>query len=351
VSDARDPGPDQRSAVKRRRRPRRHFSGALRWLRPPRQLRPTRAGWSFFALTFGIGFAALNTGNNLLYLVLSLMLAFLVLSGVLSESALRGVALRRRVPRELYAESDAWVSVEIHNQQRRVVAYALVVEDRWIDDAGRERAAGRCFALRIGPGAGETRSYRLCPERRGELAFAGFIVSTRFPFGLFSKSLTIDAPERALVYPAVDPVPIPRDFGGVRESGEGIAGPRGCGAEVGGVREYQRGDPARRIAWRASLRSRALWVRAGESEHQGEVEVRLRTADRTADARFERDVRGSASEVAALLAHGLRVGLRTDREHLAPGAGAAQRARLLGFLARVRPDAERGERDPVRGAA
>ena len=68
---ARDPGPDQRSAVARRRPLRRAFSGALRWLRPPRQLRPTRAGWSFFALTFGVGFAALNTGNNLLYLVLS----------------------------------------------------------------------------------------------------------------------------------------------------------------------------------------------------------------------------------------------------------------------------------------
>ncbi|MBW2401796.1 MAG: DUF58 domain-containing protein, partial [Deltaproteobacteria bacterium] len=46
-------------------------------------------------LTFGVGFAALNTGNNLLYLVLSLMLAFLVLSGVMSESALRGIRVRR----------------------------------------------------------------------------------------------------------------------------------------------------------------------------------------------------------------------------------------------------------------
>jgi len=315
----------------------RRFSGALRWLRPPRRLSPTRAGWCFFALTFGIGFAALNTGNNLLYLVLSLMLAFLVLSGVLSESALRGVVLRRRLPRELYAEREAWVGVEIHNRQRGVVAYALVVEDRWIDAAGRGRAAGRCFALRIAPGAAETRSYRLRPERRGELAFAGFVVSTRFPFGLFSKSLTIDALDRALVYPAVDPVPIPRDFGGVREAGEGVAGPRGHGAEVGGVREYARGDSPRRIAWRASLRARSLWVREVESEHQGEVEVRLRTAGRTADAGFERDVRGSASEVAALLERGLRVGLRTDREHLAPGAGASQHARLLGFLARIQP--------------
>ena len=340
---ARDPGPDQRPALndagwRRRRTLRRYFSGVQRWLRPPRRLSPTRAGWCFFALTFGVGFAALNTGNNLLYLVLSLMLAFLVLSGVLSESALRGVEVRRRLPRELYAERDAWVGIEIANHQRRVVAYALVVEDRWIDDRRRERAAGRCFALRISPGGSEQRSYRLRPEQRGELAFAGFVVSTRFPFGLFSKSRSFEAPDRALVYPAVDPVPIPRDFGGARESGEVVTGPRGAGAEVGGVREFARGDAPRRIAWRASLRAQALWVREVESEHQGEVEVRLRTAGRPADSGFERDVRGSASEVFALLERGLRVGLRTDREELGAEAGARQRARLLGFLARVAPD-------------
>jgi uncharacterized protein (DUF58 family) len=336
VSAARDPGSDQRSALKRRRL-RRAFTGALRWLRPPRRLSPTRAGWSFFALTFGVGFAALNTGNNLLYLVLSLMLAFLVLSGVMSESALRGVALRRRLPRELQAERDAWIGVEIHNRQRRVVAYALVVEDRWIDRAGAEHAAGRCTALRVAPGAHELRSYRLRPAERGELVFAGFVVSTRFPFGLFSKSRTFEAPERALVYPAVDPVAAPRDLRGARESGDGVAGPRGHGAEVGGVREYARGDAPRRIAWRASLRSGALWVREVESEHAREVELRLRTAGRTADAGFERDVRGSASQVTALLERGLRVGLRTERERVAPGAGSHQRARLLGFLARVEP--------------
>ena len=41
-----------------------------RWLKPPRLLRPTRAGWSFFVTTFAVGFAALNMGSNLLYLVL-----------------------------------------------------------------------------------------------------------------------------------------------------------------------------------------------------------------------------------------------------------------------------------------
>ena len=115
----------------------------LRWLRPPRTLRPTRAGWAFFAITFGVGFAALNTGNNLLYLVLSLMLSFLVLSGVLSESALRGITVERRLPRELYAGSRNPVLLEISNRLKRVPAFAIVVEDLLFEDGGQRHRGGR----------------------------------------------------------------------------------------------------------------------------------------------------------------------------------------------------------------
>ncbi len=344
-------------ASRKRRSPKSQFprvplSRLRRWLRPPRRLRPTRAGWTFFGLTFGVGFAALNTGNNLLYLVLALMLAFLVLSGVLSESALRGVAVRRRVPRELYAEHEGFVSLEIHNTQSRVAAYAVVVEDRLrigADDA--DAPAGRTFALRIEPGACETRTYRLRPARRGPLEFAGFVVSTRFPFGLFSKSLAIAAEERVLVYPAIDPITVPPDFGGAREAGETVSGPRGQGGEVGGVRPFADGDPPRRIDWRVSMRARNLFVREVESEHRAEVEVRLRTANRAAGDAFERDVRGSASEVAAFLDEGLRVALRTDHDHFDAREGAQQRARLLGFLARVVPNAPLASEAELQDAA
>ena len=101
-----------------------------RWLRPPRVLRPTRAGWIFLAIILGVGLAALNTGNNLLYLVLSLMLSFLALSGVLSESALRGIQIKRRLPREIFVGRDNSILIEVTNSQKRVAAYALVVEDR-----------------------------------------------------------------------------------------------------------------------------------------------------------------------------------------------------------------------------
>jgi uncharacterized protein (DUF58 family) len=307
-----------------------------RWLRLPRRLRPTRAGWTFFLFTFGVGFAALNTGNNLLYLVLALMLAFLVLSGVLSESALRGIQVRRRLPAELQAERDALVALEIANTQRRVAAFAIVVEDRILSSTGVDLPAGRCFALRIGAGRTEVRSYRFRPEQRGPLEFQGFVVFTRFPFGLFSKSLTLDAPKRALVYPATEPVGFPPGFGGSR-AGVESAGGGGRSSDVRGLREYAPGDALRRIHWRSSLRVGELVVREVEHEHEAEVEVRLRTAGERAGAAFERRVSWSASEIASLLRTGARVALRTDLEYFPADAGPRHRAQLLSYLALVQP--------------
>jgi uncharacterized protein (DUF58 family) len=338
VDSARDPGSDQHSALRRRaaRQPR-YFARARRWLRPPRQLRPTRAGWVFFALAFGVGFAALNSGNNLLYLILALMLAFLVLSGVLSESALRGIQVRRRLPRELQAGRDGLVALEIGNAQRRVAAFAIVVEDRIAAQPAGDRAAGRCFALRIGPGDTEVRSYRFRPERRGRLEFCGFVVYTRFPFGLFSKSLLIEAPDCTLVYPAIEALALPPDFGDARARGDDLRGAVGHGADVRGLREYAPGDPLRRVHWRSSLRAGSLLVREVESEQQAEVEVRLRTDGARKGEAFEERVRWSASEIAALLESGSRVALRTDRDYFPADAGPRQRAQLLGFLALVQP--------------
>ncbi len=313
-------------------------SRVQRWLRPPRMLRPTRAGWLFFCITIGVGFAALNTGNNLLYLVLSLLLAFLVLSGVLSESSLRGVRVRRRVPRELEAGSSCSVVLEVTNDQRRVAAFAIVVVDHASWQSAGAIEAGRAFALRIAPGETVRRHYRFEPEQRGILNFDEFQVFTRFPFGLFSKSLKISARQSALVYPALEPVDARAILGSPRGSGEQISSPVGVGSEAVGLRGYRAGDPVRRIHWRASIRKRELLTREVESERDAEFEVRLRTRDVIEGEAFERAIRWAASEVSSLLDYGTRVSLRTDRQFIPSADGQRQRATLLSFLALVRPD-------------
>jgi uncharacterized protein (DUF58 family) len=284
-----------------------------------------------------VGFAALNTGNNLMYLVLSLMLGFLLLSGVLSESSLRGIRVRRRLPRELYAGAENKVVLEISNNQRRVASFAVVVEDRRAMPETDASNRPRAFALRVGAGETLRRSYSFQPDRRGRIEFNEFQVFTRFPFGLFSKSLTLPASQSALVFPALEPVPGLQNLGSPRDAGERVSAPTGSGADAIGLRDYTLGDPSRRIHWRASMRRRTLLVREVESEHEAEVEVRLRTRGAQPGERFERSVVWVASEIAALLDAGSRVALRTDDGLIDAGAGARQRVRLLSYLALVEP--------------
>ena len=329
-----DPRPGGRSALRTdawRRRVR-------RWLRPPRTLRPTRAGWLFFAATLGVGLAAMNTGNNLMYMVLSLLLAFLVLSGVLSESALRGVRVRRRISREIFAGTPAPLVLEITNGQRRVPSFAIVVEDLLGPHLERAQSVGRVFALRVGPGETETRTYRFAPSRRGDLGFAGFRVTTRFPFGLFSKAMLIEAEDRALVFPAVEKLVPMRSGTPTRDWGETSGGRGGDGSQVAGLRPFASGDHLRRVHWRASMRRATLLVRDRERDQRAEFEVLLRTRGAHPGQAFEDAVSHAASEVVAHLGAGWRVGLRTDSDTLEPTEGALQRDRLLCFLARVSPD-------------
>ncbi len=306
----------------------------------------------FLLINLGVGFAALNTGNNLLYLVLSLLLAFLTLSGILSESALRGLEIRRTQPREVFAGSDNPVHVEIRNTQRKVPAFAIVVEDRSVPppeieapDRGdwrltRDRdipIVGRVFALRIGPGKTESRTYALHPEHRGPLLFHSVRVSTRFPFGLFVKSRTIRALGEVLVYPQISPVDARPPMNGDQGQAEATIHARSGADDIAGLREWQPGDGLQRVHWKSSLRRDRLTVRTREDDQHAEIEVRLRTAGRVAPDVFERRVSWAASEIVAHLAAGRRVGLLTDREHLRAEAGRAQRTRLLSFLARVEP--------------
>jgi len=304
-------------------------------LRPPRTLRPTRAGWVFFALILGVGLAALNTGNNLMYMVLSLLLSFLVLSGVLSESALRGIRVRRRLPGELFAERTSHVVVEIHNDQARVPAFAIVVEDLTGEGVGSALPCGRAFALRIDPGATETRSYGLTPDARGRLAFAGYRVATRFPFGLFSKAMLIEDAQETVVYPAIDPVETAEAEGRVPRSGEAHGGQGGGSPESAGLRGFSPGDPYRRIHWRATLRRGQLLVRDQEHERHAEHTVCLRSADARPGAAFEAAVRRAASDVVAHLRAGFRVGLVTDGTSFAPAEDLSHRRAMLMALATV----------------
>jgi uncharacterized protein (DUF58 family) len=303
-------------------------------LRPPRRLRITREGKYFVGITLGVGFAAINTGNNLLYLLLGLLLALIVISGVLSEMSLRHLRVTRRLPRRAQVERPHVVEIEVYNEKRRAPSYAIEVEDLRAEQA----ADKRCFYLKVSPHSAQVAAYRRTPARRGLDNHVGFRVATRFPFGLFEKSREIPASDSLITYPAVDSVSL-RSDGPARGPGPDGTQARGQGDEIIGTRPMREGDDPRDIYWRRSACADQMVLKERTRESRYCVELFLDDTTQSeyisaelADS-FERRIRDIASRAVAHLRRGDTVNLRTSsgqRLSVTPSLGADS---ILTFLA------------------
>ncbi|MGH7270792.1 MAG: DUF58 domain-containing protein [Polyangiaceae bacterium] len=306
-------------------------------LRPPRRLKFTREGKFFVGITLGVGFAAINTANNLLYLLLGMLLALIVVSGIMSELSLRDLTVLRRLPLRAQVGRAHLVEIEVYNHKRRVPSYAIEVEDL----RASQPADKRCFFLKISPQSAQIAAYRRTPTRRGRDVHVGFRIATRFPFGLFEKSREVEAGGELIIYPAVDPVRL-AVVGGGRSAGSDVALAPGRGEEFVGVKLMRHGEDPRDVHWRKSAAVGQMVMRERSQETRPDVTltvdaVRPATAGDEWSASFERAIRDVASRAVAHLKRGDRVSVLTAGR----GAVRADRAfgadPLLRYLALLEP--------------
>ncbi|MEZ4223136.1 MAG: DUF58 domain-containing protein [Polyangiaceae bacterium] len=334
MARARSNHPDLPQPALERTPPKTRLGRVLRWFRPPRKLKLTREGKYFIGITFGVGFAAINTGNNLLYLLLGMLLSLIVVSGVMSELSLRHLTVVRRLPPRAQVGRPHLVEIEVYNHKQRVPSYAIEIEDL---RAGQP-ADKRCFFLKISPRSAQVAAYRRTPARRGRDHHIGFRVATRFPFGLFEKSRELRADGDLIIYPAVDAVQLPPDQPGRRSGDEGSLG-RGHGDELLGVRGMRDGDDPRDIYWRKStvpghpvLRERARETRRDVDYQIDSIHPGDQPEDPWSD-RFERRIRDVASKSVAHLKRGDTVTILTSAGERARANSSAGADPLLRFLA------------------
>jgi uncharacterized protein (DUF58 family) len=304
-------------------------------LRGSRRLKMTREGKYYLGITLGVGFAAINTGNNLLYLLLGMLLSLIVISGVMSELSLRKLTVTRRLPLRAQVGRPHLVEIEVYNHKGRVPSYAIEVEDL---RAGQP-ADKRCFFLKISPSSAQVAAYRRTPAKRGLDHHTGFRIATRFPFGLFEKSREIVANGELVIYPAVDPVRLPVE-GGQRHGFSGRSSGRGGGEETYSVRPMRDGDDPRDIYWRKSAGMSQTVLRERLRETRPDVELTLdvvQLGEKTLDSSngFERKVREVASRAVAHLRRGDSVVVRTTAGQRVSADKTVGADRILRFLALV----------------
>lgn len=308
-----------------------------------RRLTFTRLGRWYVALTIGIGLAAINTGNNLLFLVLGLLLSSIVVSGLLSETSLRGVRVTRRLPASASVGAPALVGLVARNGKARSPSVGLELREKGGD------VAGHGLVLLLGAGQTEEVSYRFTAERRGLHRFEQLEVATRAPFGLFEKSRPLPLPAELVVFPrrVAAPAQQPRQL--ARE-GERATGRAGHGLEVHALRDHRSGEDARSIHWRSSARAGKLIGIDREQERRRQVCVVL-DQRRASGPLLEAAVEQAAALFERELDAGADVSLAVCGDRLAPGSGERHRLAGLTLLALLEGAADAPAPVPDSGAS
>jgi len=309
-------------------------------LRPPRRLRFTRAGGLLTAAIIALGLATLNTGNNLLYLVLGALLGLIMVSGWLSEQVLRNLHVTRKVPRALTAGRPGRLTYEVSNRKRKLPSLAVEIREQGLDVPAYLPAAW--------PRATVTARNEVVFPRRGVYTLSRITLATSFPFGLFVKERDIRVTGTCVVWPRTD-VPVDlRNYASERVRRHAVRAPSHAGPGRGDYRSlrlYRPGDDPRDVNWRASARTPEPVVKEYEREAGETLWICLDLRGEPGDL-AERAVEVAASAAAKALRENERVGLATHDTVVDPGTGPGQLERILDVLARVRFRADAPFPDP-----
>jgi uncharacterized protein (DUF58 family) len=269
----------------------------------------TRVGIIYIVGVVLIAIAALNTGNNLLYIIVATLLGAILVSGIASAVVLRSLELDVRLPEHVFAGQSVTGKVLLRNSRKWLPSFSVSLvpirqktgrhwrwvpatfafpaqqppEKQWIRLP--DRRLRRVEDVPAGPGIFEGTAYfpylpagsqlsaelALHFEQRGRYQEKSFGLATRFPFAFLTKTRHIALPREIIVYPSVEPAD---QFFEVLPliSGEFESYVRGRGNDLYRIREYLPEDSARHVDWKATAKSGSLKVR----EFSREDERRLR---------------------------------------------------------------------------
>lgn len=334
----------------------------------------TRAGLIYIGLTLVLGLAGLNTGNNLLWIVVAAMLAAIAVSGLASGLVLRGLELDVHTPDHVFAGRPLLARLVLHNRQRLLPSFSVSVvpprrrkrnkhwqwqaatfgfpfnrpaEQQWFhlpDRVLRREEEHQAQKLLSGPvyfpylaaRASLSADVEVCFQKRGLVQQDSFGLRTQFPFSFLRKTRRVALQRQVVVFPAIEPtdelfqvLPL--------ITGEFEAFLRGRGHDLYRIREYAPEDSARHVDWKASAKAGSLLVREFTREDERKLRIVFDNPGpgAVAEAAYERAV----SLAASLVWH--FAGENSQLSFVAPGyQGGPDVYRFLTYLAMVQPNAE-----------
>jgi uncharacterized protein (DUF58 family) len=332
----------------------------------------TKVGIVYVAIVLLIGIAALNTGNNLLYIVVASMLAAILVSGFASAIVLRALELHVRLPEHVFAGRSMLGRIVLRNPRRWLPSFSVSVvsvekdnfgkhwhwmpatfavptgrppEKQWLrfrdyrlqrvskSEAPQAIFEGTTYFPYIPAGSELAADLELRFDRRGRYQQKSFGLATRFPFAFLTKTRRVPLIREIIVYPRVEPTD---EFFEVLPmiTGEFETFARGRGDDLYLIREYMPEDSARHVDWKATAKSGSLKVREFSREDERKLRIVFDNPDQGVVA--ERAYEDAIALAASLSWH--FAGVNTEISFVSQGySGEPDIYRFLAHLAVAQP--------------
>lgn len=289
----------------------------------------TREGKRFILAAILIAVAAVNTGNNLIYLILSLMLSFVLLSIMLLRTNLSGISLGVSLDHPVFAGEQTSALFTIENRKKLIPAYSVHIISPGVSSP--------VYVVFIAQQDLVQRQVRMSFAKRGLYSYGDFTVRSGFPFILFEKSATVHVSGEVLVYPALMDVErlVPDIVG---REGTGTAMTTGAGDEIHSLREFRYGDDWRKIHWKASAKTSSLMVKEYASTDIRKITIILDNLLPAEETVFEKNLSLAGSLVRYFLDAGYFVRVLSCKKVIPFGAGEEHLFKVLDILALMREE-------------
>ncbi len=252
----------------------------LEFLNHFRFFRFTSRGVIFVVLVLVVAFASLNTGNNLLILVLSVLLSALIVSGAVSNLVLHGLKISLGLPETIHAGQRSVFTLTLCNLKRFVPSFALRLNGRY-EGAGQGEGEQGLFVQEtlfpyIRAGGEMSARVEALFHRRGVYPLTGFEVRTQFPFGFFARGRSLAARGNIVVYPALV------EIAGLLRSYPALTGSierrrKGTGSGLYNIRPYRGDEGTRFVHWKSTAKLSQLMVKDFVAEDDTPYHIVLST--------------------------------------------------------------------------
>lgn len=291
-------------------------------------VRLTKVGTGYLLFTLVVGFAALNTGNNSLYIGLSLMLGALLVSGMASKGGLQRIRVELVSTEETWAGMPVDAVLKLENCSKIWNVRDVLIVSELLD---RPVHLGE-----LGRGKSSAVAVRFVFPRRGPVSLERVDLYTRYPFGLFFKKRRAPLQGEVLVFPKLLEDWKER-LGADSRSADAFPQRRiGSGTDIHGFREYVRGDSLRYIHWKKSAAIGRWVMKQLEEESARSLVIAIDPVlpPGEPEERFEQMISEATTLIHEALGNGAEVTLILPGDRIS-GRGVRIRRSLFGALARI----------------